>query len=50
MELTNLPAFVRPSRSENANLLLNAPMRRFLRRAIEGRRWRAERCSAMIAR
>src|SRR5271167_3597994 len=50
MELANLPAFVRPSRSEKASRLLNAPMRRFLRLAIEGRRWRAERCSAIVAR
>jgi hypothetical protein len=33
-----LPAFVRPSRSENVSLLLNAPMRGFLRRAFDGRR------------
>jgi hypothetical protein len=50
MEFAYLPAFVRPSRSENDSRLLNAPMRRFLRLAIEGRRWRAERCSAITAR
>jgi hypothetical protein len=48
IELTYLPAFVRPSRSENVSLLLNAPMRRFLRRAFDGRCWRED--SAIIAR
>jgi hypothetical protein len=50
IELTYLPAFVRPSRSEKVSLLLNAPMRRFLRRAFGGRRWRVEECSALIER
>src|SRR5207245_1424901 len=50
IELANLPAFVRRSRSANDSRRLNAPMRRFLRLAIEGRRWRAERSSSIIAR
>jgi hypothetical protein len=37
MELTYLPEFVRPSRFEKVILLLNPPMRRFVRRAIDGR-------------
>jgi hypothetical protein len=37
-------------RSDNDSRRLNAPMRRFLRLAIEGRRWRADICLSTIAR
>jgi hypothetical protein len=50
IELANLPAFVRRSRSDNDSRRLNAPIRRFLRFAIEGRRWRADSGLSIIAR